>query len=104
MILIFCENEKQQAKAIKVNKMNGKKVECSKTNGKKYVKGVVTEIPVNVSVDEVKASITNANVIEIKCLRTNRSGSDSLSIMVIFNEVILLKKILIGYMCYDVRL
>lgn len=83
-----------------------KKVECSKTNGKRYVKGVVTGIPVNVSADEVKASITNANVVEAKRLRTNRNGSacDSLSVMVTFDEETLPKKILIGYMCYDVRL
>lgn len=96
-LLIICMDEKQQMKVIRMNKINGKKVQCSKTNGKKIVKGVITGIPVNVSVEDVKGNIKNANVNEVRRLKINRNGStyDSLSIMITFDEEKLPNKIYI---------
>jgi hypothetical protein len=54
----------------------------------------------------VKGNIKNANVSEVRRLKINRNGSttDSLSIMITFDEEKLPSKVYIGYMCYDVRL
>lgn len=104
-LMIVCKDEKQQGKAIKMNIINRKKVECSK-NYKKFTKGVITGIPVNVSVDDVKRNITNARVNEVRHLKVNRNGNmqDSLSVMINFDQEKLPEKVYIGFMCYDVRL
>lgn len=51
--MIMCKDERQQGKAIKMNIINRKKVECSVTH-RKFTKGVITEILVNISVEDVK--------------------------------------------------
>lgn len=63
-------------------------------------KGSYQRDSVNVSVEAVKGNITNANVCEVKCLKTSRNGTtcDSLSVLITFDEERLLEKIFIGYM------
>lgn len=104
-LIIICKDGEQQGKAIKINKINGKKVHCSLMNDRKWVRGVITGIPVNVTAENIKGNVTNAKVSEARRLKTNRNGirSDSLSVLVTFDEKRLPEKILIGYMCYEVR-
>lgn len=51
-----------------MGKMNGKRVQCL-TNDR-LVRGVVTGIPVNVSVDEFKTNITNVKVKDVKRMKS----------------------------------
>lgn len=98
-LIIICKDGEQQGKAIKINKMNSKKVHCSLMNDRKWVRGVITGIPVNVTAEDIKGNVTNAKVSEARRLKTNRNGirSDSLSVLVTFDEKRLPEKILIGY-------
>lgn len=56
-LFIICKDAKQQGKVIRMNKINGKRVECSMANGKKFVKGVVTGILLNISVEDVEKNV-----------------------------------------------
>lgn len=104
-LLIICKDGVQQGKAVRMNKINGKKVQCSLMTDRKLVRGVITGIPVNVTADDVKGNVTNAKVSEVRRLKASRNGikSDSLSVLITFDEERLPEKIFIGYMCYDVR-
>ncbi|XP_067281993.1 uncharacterized protein [Pseudorasbora parva] len=104
-LLVVCKDERQMGRAIKINMINKKKVECSMTY-RKFAKGVITGIPVNVSVEEVKKNITNVKVNEVRRLKINRNGNmlDSLSVMINFDQEKLPERVYIGFMCYDVRL
>lgn len=104
-LLIICRDEGQQKRAIRMNKIEDREVQCTLARSRKLVRGVVTGIPIRVSDEDVKGNVTNAKVREVKRLKANRNGikSDSLSVLITFDEERLPEKIFIGYMCYDVR-
>ena len=104
-MLIICKDGEQQGKAIRMSIVDDKKVQCSAFKSRKLVRGVVTGIPVRISEDDIKGNITNAKVSEVRRLKASWNGikTDSLSVMLIFDEERLPDKVFIGYMCYDVR-
>lgn len=77
-----------------MNKVNGMAVECTMDYSKKFIKGVITGFPVNVSAEDVKENITNVCVREVKRLKVNRTASvcDSFSVLISFDDVELLLK------------
>ena len=105
-LIVICKNEEQQKRAVKVNKLNGHKVQCSVAFDKKQVRGVISGIPLSESVDTVKTGIKNAKVKEARRLKTKREGvlTDSLSIVLTFDEPLLPKRVFLGLMSYEVRL
>lgn len=104
-LLVECVDEKQQLKAIKINKINGQKVKCVAARDKELIRGVITGISVDESVEELVKNITNVKIKEAKRLKMKRDGvlSDSLSVLLTFDEVKLPEKVFIGFMCYDVK-
>lgn len=105
-LIVMCKTEEQQKQAIKVNKLNGHKVLCSVAYDKKLVRGVISGVPLSESVDAVKKSVKNAKVKEARRLKTKREGAltDSLSILLTFDEPLLPSRVYIGFMSYEVRL
>lgn len=104
--MVTCKDEEQQRKAIRINKINGKGVKCSVVFDKKLVRGVISGIPLRESVDDVKGSINNAKVKEAKRLKTRRDCviTDSLSIVITFEEDKLPERVFVGYMSYEVKM
>lgn len=104
-LIVVCKDEEQQKKAITVNKLNGKKVKCTVVFDKKLIRGVISGIPLSESISDVVGGIKNVKVKEAKRLKTKREGvlTDSLSILLTFDEAKLPDKVFIGYMSYDVR-
>lgn len=89
-----------------MNKINGREVQCSLTSDRNFIRGVVTGFQVNVSEDDVKGNVKNANVKVVKCLKAYKNwikcGSSLVPIS--FSEESLPAKIFIGFTCYDVTI
>lgn len=105
-LIIKCTNEEHQQRAVKVSKLNGHKVQCSVAYDKQQVRGVISGIPLSETVDAVKTGIKNAKVKDARRLKTKREGvlTDSLSIVLTFDEPLLPERVFIGFMSYEVRL
>lgn len=98
LLLIICRDGGQQRRALRMYKIDGKEVQCKLARSRKLVRGAVTGIPIRVSNDDVKENISNAKVSEVKRLKASRNGikSDSLSVLITFDEEKLPEKIFIG--------
>lgn len=105
-LMITCKDEEQQRKATQVNKINNNKVKGSLVFDKKLVRGVISGIPLRESTDAVKENITNAKITDVKRLKTKRDGvvTDSLSMVLTFDEIKLPERVFIGYMSYEVKM
>ncbi|KAL2083780.1 hypothetical protein ACEWY4_021553 [Coilia grayii] len=104
-LLVECVNEEQQTKAVKITKLGGQNVKCVIGRDKELVRGVITGIPVDESLEGLIANIGNVKVKEAKRLKMKRDGvlMDSLSVLLTFDELMLPQKVFIGFMSYDVR-
>jgi len=104
-LLVECIDEEQQKKAVKITKMNGQVVKGVIASDKEMIRGVITGIPVKDSIEELIGNIKNVKIKEAKYLKMKRDGvlSDSLSILLTFDENRLPEKVLIGFMSYNVR-
>lgn len=63
-MLLFCKDSKQQKAALGL-KLLGLNVSCTIAGENKWVRGVITGIPTNVSNDVIKKSIWGATMVEI---------------------------------------
>lgn len=104
--LIYCKDSRQQKKALGVKLIMGQNVICSVQEEKKWVKGVITGIPTEVTVEKIKRGLMGAAVIDVKRLKCNRNNErgDSLSVMIHFDEENLPIKYFLGFMSFLVRL
>ncbi|KAL2076444.1 hypothetical protein ACEWY4_027972 [Coilia grayii] len=104
-LLVECVNEEQQTKAVKITKLGGQNVKCVLGRDKELVRGVITGIPVDESLEGLIANIGNVKVKEAKRLKMKRDGvlMDSLSVLLTFDELMLPQKVFTGFMSYDVR-
>lgn len=105
-IIIFCKDIKQQKVALGLKSILGQKVTSQIMGEKKWTRGVITGIPTNVAVVTIKKSIRGAKVIDARRLKITRNNerSDSLSIMIHFDEEKLPERVYVGLMSYAVRL
>lgn len=105
-LLVECVDEEQQSRAVKITEFCGQNVKCVVGQDKELIRGVITGIPVDDSMEELVASIRNVKVKEAKRLKMKRDGvlKDSLSVLLTFDEMRLPQKVFIGFMCYDVRM
>lgn len=104
-LLVECVDEQQHLKALNLTTFGGQNVKCVAGRDKELIRGVITGIPVGDTVEDLLASIRNVKVKEAKRLKMKRDGvlSDSLSVLLTFDEFRLPPKVYIGFMCYDVR-
>lgn len=103
-LLIECKDNAQQNKATKLNKIEGQKVVVTKVENKKFVRGVISGVPIVVTIEQIRNNVTGAKVVEVKHLKTTRNGEcDSLALMLKINGEKLSSRVYIGYMSYEVR-
>lgn len=63
-MILFCKDSKQQKAALGIKTIFGQKVTSPVMGEKKWMRGVITGIPMNVSTDTIKKSISGAEVID----------------------------------------
>lgn len=105
-LIIYCKDSRQQKKALEIKTIMGQGVNCSVQEEKKWVKGVITGIPTDVTEEKIKKGLTGGAVIGVKRLKCNRNNErgDSLSVMIQFDEDKLPSKVFLGFMSFSVRL
>lgn len=83
----------------------GKKVICSIPEVKKWIRGVISGIPTEMSAEKIKESISGAEVKDVRRLQVtiDKVRKDSLSVMINFDEEKLPERIYLGFMSYVVR-
>jgi len=107
-LMIVCKDEGQQMKALKLKSVCKKEVlEVKKRMvAGEVCRGVIYGIPINEEMGKLKDSIEGGHVINLKRLKTWRSGEkvDSLSVLVEFQGEKLPKYVTVGYLNYNVRM
>ncbi len=56
----------QQEKALRLNKIDSKRVQCSLFEYEKFIQGVISGIPTDISEEQIKDNMTGAKVLEVK--------------------------------------
>lgn len=104
-LLIICNDVKHKERALSMSKVLGENVSGKLLDRGKYLRGVITGIPPEVPVEEIKTNVSGGKVVEVRRLKMNRNGerSDSFSVMLKFEERVLPDKVYVGYMSYGVR-
>lgn len=104
-MMLYCKDRKQQKKALEMKTLGGHKVVCSIPEEKIWIRGVISGIPIDVSTEEIKSNISGAAVKDVKRLRCvrNNERTDSLSVMITFDENKLPDRVYVGYLSYYVR-
>lgn len=105
-MIVFCKDSKQQKAAVGIKTLVGQKVTCSVVEGKKWIRGVISGIPIDISADVIKRNISGATVLEARRLKytRNKERLDSLSVMLRFDEEKMPSRVFLGAMSYVVRL
>lgn len=104
-MMLFCKDGRQQKMALGIKSLIGHKVVCSIPEAKNWVRGVITGIPTDVSVEKIKRNITGGAVSDVrrlKCIRNNKK-TDSLSVVLNFDENKLPERVYLGFVSYNVR-
>lgn len=103
-MILFCKDSKQQKAALRIKTVLEQKVTSQVMGEKKWMRGVITGMPMNVSIDMIKKSISGAKVINARRLKYTRDKErmDSLSVMVHFDEEKLPERVFLGLMSYVV--
>ena len=73
-LLIFCGSQAQQAKILKMEKLNGKKIKSHVPGAYARLRGVITGLPISVSIDDIKENVKGGRVMEAKRLISRREG------------------------------
>jgi len=104
-LLLLCHDKKQQKAAVGLKTLLGIKVSCTVMEERKWLKGVISEISTDVSVESIKRNLPGAVVVDAKRLKyaKNEQKVDSLSVMIQFDAEKLLEKVYLGYLSYVVR-
>jgi len=108
-LLVKCANEGQFEKAIKVKEIgklrviNTRRVGAGNGGG---CKGVITGVPMNVGMEELKRHLKGGEIVMAQRLKTTREGvkKDSGTVLIEFEGDNMPKKVYLGYMSYPVRM
>lgn len=108
-LLVKCANEVQFEKAFKVKEIGKLKVINTRRVGARNVggcKGVISGIPMNVGMEELKRHIKGGEIVSAQRLKVTREGvkRDSETVLIEFEGENMPKKVYLGYMSYPVRL
>lgn len=106
-LLILCKSKEQSEKACKMKEVGKCKViSASKVGmGERGAKGVIWGIPLEMSIDEIKANIKGGKIKEAKRLTVFKEGvrRETGSILLEFEGEYLPSKVYLGYIAYSVR-
>jgi len=104
-LLVKCANEKAiKVKEIgKLGVINTRRVGAGNGGG---CKGVITGVPMNVGMEELKRHLKGGEIVMAQRLKTTREGvkKDSETVLIEFEGENMPKKVYLGYMSYPVRM
>lgn len=108
-LLVNCANKDQFEKAIKVKEIGKLKVINTRRVGERNgggCKGVITGVPMNVGMEELKRHLKGGEIVIAQRLKTTREGmkKDSETVLIEFEGEHMPKKVYLGYMSYPVRM
>jgi len=103
-MLISAVNKKQQEMILKMSNLGGGNIKVHVPGMVAKIRGVISNVPLEMSVEDVKREIRGGKVLEVKRLQTNKDGvkSDSLSVLLVF-EKSLPGEVQMGWINYKVR-
>ncbi|XP_034065952.1 uncharacterized protein LOC117542404 [Gymnodraco acuticeps] len=103
-MLIELMNAKQQEKLLKMKTLNEVRIKCHVPGANRKILGVISGVPIEIGIEELKKEIKGGKVSVVKRLPTRYQGKivDSLSVLLQFEETIQ-QKIMIGCMSFPVR-
>lgn len=105
-LMIVCNSEEQRKKMLKIKVMCKQEVVSSKIVGQRqWVSGVISGVPLGVSMEELKSNINGGKIVGARRLLMNREGNrmESLSVEIRFDGAILPDKVKLGFISYSVR-
>ncbi|KAJ7998121.1 hypothetical protein DPEC_G00219280, partial [Dallia pectoralis] len=100
-VLIFGVNLYQQEKLMALTSLNGANVKCHVPGGRAKIRGVITGVPLDVSMDEFTKEVKGGPVVEAKRM-TNKNkgnGEESPTVLVEF-EGHLPSRVCLGFVSY----
>jgi len=103
-ILIHATNKQQQEKILSMSSLQGERMKAHIPGAMAKVRGVISGVPLSMSMDDVKKEIQGGKIVEATRLKTKRDGTlkETLSVVVQFERT-LPKAVQMGYMNYSVR-
>lgn len=101
-LLIYAKSEEQRKIILKKTTLNNLKISVHVPGTKSRARGVISGIPTSVSVEEIKETLSQYGVTEVKRLTKGKEKIDSLSILLTFDKD-LPARVQMGYMSYTVR-
>ena len=102
MISIICKSARQQDKVLNIKNVLGKGVEVFKPRISTGVKGVVYNVSLEVSEQELLSCLKGADVIAAKRMGKGENGRGTAPILT-FKDDVVPKRVMLGYMSYPVR-
>lgn len=103
MMSIICVSAKQQDKALKLKKIMGKAVQAFKPSTDKQVKGVIYNVCVEVTEQELLENLKGCNVIDVKRMGRGDNGRGTTPVLLTFKDDKLPSRVMLGYSSYIVR-
>lgn len=108
-LLVRCADAVQMEKALKVKEIGKCKVDNTGRVGDRMgggSTGVITGVPISVSMEELKKNIKGGKVLNVQRLKSAKEGvmRDSETVTVEFEGEHVPKKVFLGFMSYPVRL
>lgn len=103
-ILISAVNKKQQEMILKMSNLGGGKIKAHVPGMAAKLRGVISNVPLEMSMEDVKNEIQGGNVIEAKRFQINKGGvkSDSMTVLLVFEKV-MPTEVQMGWIKYKVR-
>lgn len=108
-LMVRCADAMQMEKALKVKEIGKCKVENTGRVGARREDGcigVITGVPMNVSMEELKKNIKGGKVLNVQRLKTTKEGvmRESETVSIEFEGENIPKKVFLGFMSYPVRM
>ncbi|XP_060763851.1 uncharacterized protein LOC132872786 isoform X2 [Neoarius graeffei] len=100
--MIFAISEDQRREILKKTSLNGYKITSHVPGAIAKKRGVITGIPVSVSIEDIKNNLKGGEIVDAKRLTKGKEKTESLSILLHFKDE-MPDKIQMGFMCYPVR-
>ncbi|XP_035984310.1 uncharacterized protein LOC118557929, partial [Fundulus heteroclitus] len=103
-ILIFATSKKQQEQILKMTTLVGERVKTFIPGAATRLRGVITGVPLDMTVEEIKQEIKGGKVMEVTRIKHKRDGvvKDTMAIILMFEDVVP-ESVQIGYINYRVR-
>lgn len=102
-IMIKCMDQKQKEKIMKMKMLAGARITCTEIGNK--VQGVISGVPLNVSMDDIKGSLSGGAVISARRLQMWKDNKkcESMSVMIQFEGINLPIRVKLGFVSFSVR-